>query len=154
MVLLYAAGYIWITKSQMESSELLTGRSRSEWSHEGTCRLVSFVIVCWEEKPVPLADCYGVNECRTSGNKLIPQLNTQWKRYQSMKCHRHDQGLHYTFRPEHWCYVRKTRKQPHRCPQPLCNYLWCLLGKYDNSCVWYSHVLEAHTFCSSKRNWN
>lgn len=29
-----------------------------------------------EEKPVPLADCYGVNECGTSGNILIPLLNT------------------------------------------------------------------------------
>ncbi len=141
--LLCAAGYIWITKSQTESSEQLTGRPRWEGSHKGACSLVSFVTACWEEKPVPLAGCYGVTECSTSGNILIRPLNTWWRRYQSMKCHRHDQGVHNAFRPGHWCYVRKTWKQPHRCPQPLCNYLLCLLGKCDNCCVCFSHVLQA-----------
>lgn len=33
-------------------------------------------MVCWEEKPVPLANCYEVNECRAGENIQIPLLNT------------------------------------------------------------------------------
>ena len=90
-----------------------------------------------EEKPVPLADCYGVNEPGTSGNILIPLLNTGEKRYQSMKCHQHDCSVHNAFRPEHWCYIRKTWKQP-QASLTFMQLFMMFSGKYDNSCVWYS----------------
>lgn len=104
------------SKIYWESSEELL---LWELSQKGASSLLCFVIVCWEEKPVPLANCYEVNECRANENMQILLLNTEEKHSSQWNVNRHKQGVYNALGSEYW-----------DCLNLQCNDSCCLLGKF------------------------
>lgn len=64
------------------------------------------------EKPVPEANCCGVNPCKVNGNVLILAHTGGEKDTNQWIVAGTARGVHNAFRAEHWPYVRKQLDNP------------------------------------------